>query len=103
MQVEWNKETMGLTPLGWLFSLFPARLSAPTDIPLQVRHEASLYMEHLAYTRRYFGPAHVQCMLASPSFCLYAAKAVIDVNHPQMIKRWLLVHGCAVFPATLSL
>lgn len=69
-------------------------LSAPANIPLQIREEAALYVEHLSYTRRYFGPSHVQCMLASPSQCLYAAKSVLNLRHPQMIRRWLLVHGC---------
>lgn len=64
-----------------------------TDIPLQIRHEATLYLEHLASTRRFFGPSQTEAMLASPAHILFAAKAVLDPKEERMVDKLLVVHG----------
>lgn len=68
------------------------RLSPLTDAPQQIRHEASLHIEHLSSTRRFLGPSQTDTMLASPSHLLYAAKNVLDVEG-RLIRKWLIIHG----------
>ena len=72
--------------------LLPLRLSPITDAPQQIRHEASLRVEHLSGTRRFVGPSQTDAMLASPSHLLYAAKNVLDVEG-RLLRKWLIIHG----------
>ncbi|CED85605.1 hypothetical protein [Phaffia rhodozyma] len=68
-------------------------LSPMTDIPLQIRHEANLYAEHVSATRRFFGPSQTESMLASPAHILFAARNVLNVGETGLNTRFLIIHG----------
>lgn len=70
------------------------RLSPVSDVIKQIRHESSLYLEHLSPLRRTLGPSQTTCMRNSLGHLLFAAKNVLQPH--RLPPRILIVHGCVI-------
>ncbi|WVR03097.1 hypothetical protein IAU60_000087 [Kwoniella sp. DSM 27419] len=65
-------------------------LSPVADIIRQIRHESSLWLEHLSPLRRTYGPTQTKCMTHSVGHLLFASKRILS---PRSLPKVMIIHG----------